>query len=318
MIKKREFIWVLFLFILAGLFSCQVFRDFDPEIDAESLSSSTIPNVPEPLTTPEPNSPQNSPAPEPATGSVEMVTVLDGSSPISFVLGQSSIPGNQQSAYTVTLTRPFAIGKTETTNEIYDLFCDETLNSKSEDRGMPDTARLPVDGIRWYDILLFCNWLSIRDGLEQCYYDYSNLFYCDFSKNGYRLPTDAEWEFAARGGLLSAGYKYAGSNTAEEVAWVDTDEMHYVAEKKPNELGLYDMNGNVAEWCWDYYVSPYPWYGWTNPEGSVNLSESYNGRSTRGGGYYNTLVELNVYYRVGTTPQTRAIGLGFRLARTLN
>ncbi len=150
----------------------------------------------------------------------------------------------------------------------------------------------PVTCISWYDAVSFCNWLSEQDGLVPCYaidktrLDPNNHFVedsvkwiveCDFSASGYRLPTEAEWEFAARGGNASGGFKYAGSNEPREVAWFidhraasgftirtrdfnrlfNTGTPRAIGKKKPNELGLHDMSGNVQEWCWDWYAEDY-------------------------------------------------------------
>ena len=129
---------------------------------------------------------------------------------------------------------------------------------------------------------------------------------------GYRLPTEAQWEYAARGGNGSPGnYTYSGSDTVGNVAWYSSNSgsrTHEVGKKAPNGLGLYDMTGNVWEWCWDWYGS-YSSGAQTDPVGAVSGSD----RVERGGSWYDSAEGTRSTYRYGNGPSHRSGYVGFRL-----
>ena len=141
----------------------------------------------------------------------------------------------------------FYIAKTEVTQELY-----REVTGKTP--AAPYRPQNPVERVSGYDVIAFCNALSLTENLTPCYRYENGKWQCDFSADGYRVPTLDEWEFAARGGNKSRHYAYSGSDNSSEVAWYDENaggSSRPVARLKANELGLYDMSGNVGEWNWD-------------------------------------------------------------------
>ena len=177
-------------------------------------------------------------------------------------------------------------------------------------------ANLPVEEVSWYDCVNFCNKLSLKYGLKECYQiNGTSVSLLNGGKGGFRLPTESEWEYAARGGNKSRGFKYAGSNNPGDVALYDDNsgsQTHAVCQKKPNELGLYDMSGNIWEWCWDWTGS-YPSSSQSNPLGPSSGSF----RVFRGGGWDNDARICRVSCRDDNTPGHRFDNLGLRLVLAL-
>ena len=172
----------------------------------------------------------------------------------------------------------------------------------------------PVEQVSWYDAVEYCNHLSLNEGLTPAYTINGTDVTWNRNANGYRLPTEAEWEYAARGGNGSPeNYTYSGSNDAKEVAWYSGNSngsTRDVGMKKPNSLGLYDMSGNVWEWCWDWYGS-YSNSIQHNPTGPSSGSN----RIGRGGGWNNSVQFVRPTYRYSSPPAIRGSLLGFRLVR---
>ena len=174
----------------------------------------------------------------------------------------------------------------------------------------------PVEQVSWVDCVEFCNKLSRKEGLTPAYKIDGETVIWNKKANGYRLPTEAEWEYAARGGQKSRGYTYAGSDNLHEVGWYNrnsSDETNPVGRKKANELGIYDMSGNVWEWCWDWYGGKY--YRQSpgrNPAGPSSGSD----RVLRGGDQINYARDCRSADRYRHGPSYRSSGLGFRLARS--
>lgn len=172
----------------------------------------------------------------------------------------------------------------EVTQKEYETYCTYRGDfAPEEDNGKGENY--PVYDVSWYDALAYCNKRSIAENLTPCYTisgktnptEWGTVpvetnakwdsVTCDFTANGYRLPTEAEWEYCARGGNKDS-FKYSGSDNLNEVAWYEENsdnKTHEVKQKKPNSLGLYDMSGNLWEWCWDFYGSISSETGSTGP-----------------------------------------------------
>ena len=245
----------------------------------------------------------------------EMVPIQGG----SFMMGSAASDNpDEKPVHEVTLPN-FLMSKFEVTVDEYTLFC--LSSSRKTPKGNPRQA---VMNISWEDAVKYCNWLSSIDGKNNAYTimeDSSNFkIELDLTSNGYRLPTEAEWEYAARGGLKSNFSAYSGGYIPDVVAWNirnSGNRQHDVGQKAPNELGLYDMSGNVREWCWDYYK---PDYYKTCKDNSDNNSptgpETGVERVLRGGHYMCQTVELRVFRR-SRAVQTDTEGLaGIRLVRS--
>ena len=247
----------------------------------------------------------------------EMVPVEAG----SFQMGSTEGLEDEQPVHTLHITRPFYIAKYAVTFEEYDRFCDDTIGiPKPQDSWGRGTR--PVSSINWYDAVKYCNWLGEKEGLPPCYEVKGKITQCDFSANGYRLPTEAEWEYAARGGHKSQGYEYAGSNNVDDVGWYEGNsggQTHPVGQKRPNELGLYDMSGNMWEWCWDWYGKDYyassPSTDPTGPSSGTGVYIADADRARRGGSYREKAVCLRVAFR-GADGATYRGDSTFRLVRT--
>jgi formylglycine-generating enzyme required for sulfatase activity len=247
----------------------------------------------------------------------EMIFVQGG----TYQMGCNSGDSDEKPAHSVTVSS-FYISKYEITNEDYIKFLNaknlnsngsynaqELIDMNDEDCAIgyrdgsfyfkgssyADNKKCPVIEVTWYGAVEYCNWLSQTTGKT------------------YRLPTEAEWEYAARGGSLSHGYIYSGSNNINEVAWYEGNsggKTHSVGTKQPNELGIYDMSGNVCEWCSD-------WYGKYKRRLQINLQcpprKKY--RVIRGGSWYILASYCRVTHRYYYIPTVSYSIVGFRIVR---
>jgi formylglycine-generating enzyme required for sulfatase activity len=238
------------------------------------------------------------------------------------ISGGTFFMGSNEGSFKVTervhevTVRPFLLSETEITQELYA----EVMNQNpSWFKG----SRLPVETVSWLDAVLFCNALSLRFGLSPAYtVEGENVIWNRESK-GYRLPTEAEWEYAGRGGIYGAVNStplekayFAGGDAAanpQDYCWFSlngANTTHPVKSKLPNRLGLYDMSGNVWEWCWDRYAD-YPGEHVTDYTGSDTGKQ----RVYRGGAYLNNLNQLRTTFRIWDSPALKYRTLGFRIAQ---
>ena len=264
---------------------------------------------------------------------IEMVLVEKGSFEMGDVFELVSLAVNN--VHTATFTYDFYIGKYEVTFDQYDRYCQETKKATPDDNGWGRGSR-PVINVSWYDAIAYCNWLSEKEGLAKAYDETGTLIDSNGKITtdpslieGYRLPTEAEWEYAARGGNKSKGYKYSGSNKADDVAWYKKNSggtTHEVGTKQPNELGIYDMSGNIDEWCIDIYGW---WAGWEDERSYRNVptvnqcyTDCVNDNFDRyelilrGSCYKTSEFYLPLFFRDGEYPYDVGEYYGFRLART--
>ena len=161
--------------------------------------------------------------------------------------------------------------------------------------------------------MAYCTWLSENEGLVPCFTGKGRVTKCDFSASGYGLPTDAKWEYAARGGQASKGTIYAGSDDPDGVAWYagnSDDQIHPVGRREPNELWLYDMSFNLYGWCWDWYGSCGSGPA-TDPTGVRYGSK----RVIRGGSWLKPAEFCRSANRSRYDPSARTYDIGFRVAR---
>lgn len=239
-----------------------------------------------------------------------MIPIEGGAFEMGDLFGEGT---SDEIKHTMTMNS-FLLAKYELTFKEYDVFCEATKREKPSDAGWGRDMR-PAIYVSWFDAVEYCNWRSQQEGLTPAYTIDAEKVTCNWSANGYRLPTEAEWEYAAR----QKGQKVRFGN-GKDIA--DPTEINFYGKENakepysmvgeyrgktvpagsldsPNSLGLHDMSGNVREWCWD-------WYG----------PDSGSDRVVRGGSWSFNPVGVRAASRYGNSPGNRYNNVGFRLART--
>ena len=232
----------------------------------------------------------------------DMVFISGGTftkgSPIDEI-GRSNLEGPQ---HQVTVSS-FYMGKHPVTQEEY-------LRIMGTNPSHALGHNLPVTMVSWFDAIDYCNRRSLEEGLTPAYTRNGNDVIWDRSANGYRLPTEAEWEYACRAGSVTLFYS---GTTVDTVGWHSVNsgrQIQPVGQKEPNSWGLYDMHGNVLEWCWD-------WLDEYSREAKIDPQGPYSGSSRvyRGGSWLFEPSHLRSAFRFGNHPNLRVSLVGFRVVR---
>ncbi|MCE7926108.1 MAG: hypothetical protein DYG98_23935 [Haliscomenobacteraceae bacterium CHB4] len=275
----------------------------------------------------------------PAGSQPEMIFIPGG----SCFLGDSTGDADEKPVH-VVLISDFYIAKTETTLAQFKSFAvatgyrtDAELGEGSyvwdslgwhksdsicwryDERGRlrsPEQGDYPVLHVSWNDATQYCNWLSELAGLQKVYDHQGDTTYVDLTAKGYRLPTEAEWEYAAAEGTAVRRKKYAGSGSFGALAWYSGNaggHPHSVAGKRPNATGIFDLSGNVWEWCHDWYDKNY--YSKSRNTQDPSGPASGETRVLRGGSWNNSGKHLRITNRSSRYPDFRDSSVGFRVAR---
>src|SRR4051812_24244181 len=264
-------------------------------------------------------------APKTITNTIGMKLVLIPAG--EFLMGSpesdTDASANEKPQHRVRITRPFCLGATEVTQGQYQAV---TGANPSHFKGSVD---LPVETVSWLDAIDYCNALSRKEGLTPFYrVQGETVEVPDWNGTGYRLPTEVEWEYACRAGSttrysfgddaagLGAFAWYSGNSRTNVGKFQNVRQSHPVGQKRPNAWGLYDMHGNVEEWCWDGYEADY--YSKKPPAADSPGPSQAAFRVNRGGCWRLGPPRCRSAYRVGQAPGNWSAVLGFRVARVLS
>lgn len=243
----------------------------------------------------------------------DMKIIAGGSFSMGSIMGD-----NAERPVRIVTISTFAMGKYEVTQSKW-----KAIMGTNPSNFIGDS--LPVEKVSWHDAVAFCNALSLQEGLTPTYTIIGKNTTCDFNANGYRLPTEAEWEYACRAGTTTD--YYSGNRTSsskadyfdaklDEIGWYlnnSDSTTHIVGQKRPNNFGLFDITGNVFEWCWDYATINYDGLSQTNPTGPTNGGS----RICRGGSCFYVPYKSRSAFRLSYAPESMFSGVGFRVVRSI-
>ena len=238
--------------------------------------------------------------------------VLDGfGEVVGSVCAVTMVPAGRFSreGHEVEISRAFLIGTTPVTQGEYEAVLGENPSTFEGDDH-------PVENVSWFDAVRFCNALSRAVGLDEAYIvDGENVRWKGWASGGYRLPTEAEWEYACRAGTIGERY-----GDLDDIAWYcenSGNATHPVGLKQPNAWGLYDTLGNVHEWCWDLYARDYPGAGCKDPIGATYSTPQVYPRVIRGGSWKDEVQNARAAHRSYSSHTVCGSDHGFRLSRSL-
>ena len=235
---------------------------------------------------------------------IETVLISKG----NFMMGTDDDDMWANPKHQVTLTKDFYMGKTEITQVLWKQATATYPDYLPDDKG----DNKPATVLSWLAVVQWCNNASTKDKLQQCYTINGDEVTCDFTKNGYRLPTEAEWEYACRAGTTGDA---SFSGNVQDYAWMGSNSgkhINDVAQKLPNPWGLYDMYGNAEEWVWDWLDS-FDDSPVTDPTGPKTFEG--NGKVVKGGSCNSTDSQMKSWFRQDFGAETRDRKIGFRVVR---